>query len=138
MTLEVHLRFAGAGLIALALLHAVFPRYFDWSRELSRLSLINRQMMQVHAFFIAVVVALIGVLAISSARLLVSTSLGHRVAAGIAVFWLLRLAIQWFGYSTKLWRGKRFETIVHVVFTCVWTYLTVLFFAVWLSGQRIG
>lgn len=135
MTLEAHLRFAGVGLIALALLHAVFPRYFDWSRELPRLSLINRQMMQVHAFFIAVVVALMGALALSSARLLVNTSLGQRVAAGIATFWLLRLAIQWFGYSTQLWRGKRFETVVHVVFTCIWAYLTVLFCAVWWNGS---
>ena len=43
MSLAHHLRLAGTGLVVLALLHAAFPRRFNWSKELPRLSLLNRQ-----------------------------------------------------------------------------------------------
>ncbi|WP_167856211.1 hypothetical protein [Hymenobacter metallicola] len=43
----------------------------------------------------------------------------------------LRLSVV-VGYSTKLWRGKRFETAVHIGFIGLWTYLTGVFFAVFL------
>ena len=51
--MEIHVKVAGFILIMLALVHVIFPRYFDWKNDLSTLSLINRQMMYVHTFFIA-------------------------------------------------------------------------------------
>lgn len=44
MSLWVHLKIAGASLLILALAHAFFPWRFNWPEELSRLSLLNRQM----------------------------------------------------------------------------------------------
>ena len=58
--MELQLKIIGVLLIALALLHAFFPRYFQWKKELSGLKLINRQMMYVHTFFIALAVFLMG------------------------------------------------------------------------------
>ena len=46
MSLALHLRVAGAGLIVLALAHVLFPRRFAWREELPRLSLLNRQIFQ--------------------------------------------------------------------------------------------
>lgn len=43
------------------------------------------------------------------------------------MFWALRLFTQFFVYSPKLWRGKRFETVVHIAFSMLWTYATGLF-----------
>ncbi|MEO1481695.1 MAG: hypothetical protein AAFU77_06280 [Myxococcota bacterium] len=60
----------GFAMIALALMHVIFPRYFEWAEELPRLSLINRQMMQVHAAFIALTVFLMGLLAVTSSEML--------------------------------------------------------------------
>jgi hypothetical protein len=125
--MEVQLRVIGFLLVVLAVLHVAFERYFNWRRELVLISLINRQMMYVHTFFVAFTVFLMGVLCLTSAAELISTPLGHKVALGCSIFWLVRLLIQFFGYSSQLWRGKRFETVIHVVFVAFWAYLSIVF-----------
>ena len=129
----LQLRIIGFALVVLALLHAAFARYFNWRTEFAPVSLINRQMMYVHTFFVAFMVLLMSVLCLTSASDLVSTPLGRRVALGCGVFWLARLLIQFFGYSSELWRGKRFETGVHVVFIGFWSYLSAVFLLVGLG-----
>lgn len=122
-----NLHIIGILLVLLALLHAGFPRYFEWKAELASLSPINRQMMQVHAFFIAVVVLLMGLLCLTSALDLVSSPFGRRIAFYLGIFWVLRLLLQLFGYSRKLWKGKRRETVIHVLFTLLWCYMSGVF-----------
>ena len=133
--MQIQLELIGALLIILALLHAGFARYFDWRREFAVVSLINRQMMYVHTFFIAFAVLLMGVLCLTSAAELVGTALGRRVALGMGVFWLARLLIQFFGYSSTLWRGKRFETSIHILFALLWAYLSGVFLLVGLHSN---
>ena len=113
--------------MALGLVHVIFPKYFNWKAELKSLSLINRQVMMVHTFFIALTVFLIGLLCLTSANELVQTSLGKKVSLGFGIFWSCRLLIQLFGYSSQLWKGKKFETLVHIIFTFMWIYLSVIF-----------
>lgn len=45
-------------MMALAIIHVAFPRRFDWKKNAALPSLINRQMMYIHTFFIALVVFL--------------------------------------------------------------------------------
>jgi hypothetical protein len=123
----LHFKITGVVLIVLALVHLVFPKYFNWKNELTRLSLINKQMMQVHTLFIAVTVFLMGLLCITSAQELITTVLGRKVCLGFGAFWTLRLLVQFFGYATILWKGKLFETTVHIIFIILWAYLSVLF-----------
>jgi hypothetical protein len=123
----LHLEITGILLVVLAAIHVVFPKKFHWSRELPKLDLINRQIFVVHTFFIAATVALMGLLCVSSAEELVQTAFGRRIAGALAVFWFLRLLAQLFYYSPELWRGRRFESAVHVVFTIFWIYLVALF-----------
>ena len=125
--MESHLKAIGFVLVILALLHAGFARYLNWRQEFGLVSLINRQMMYVHPFFIALTVLLMGLLCLTSAADLVGTTLGRKMALGFGFFWLARLLIQFFGYSASLWRGKRFETIVHVLFSIFWAYLSIVF-----------
>lgn len=125
--MTVLLQTAGWILIFLALLHLDFPRRFAWKRELARLSLLNKQVMEVHTFFIALTLILMGALCISSAELLHTSTLGKRVSWGLFVFWLARLAVQFVWYSPSLWRGKRFETVVHLVFVMLWVFFSGLF-----------
>src|SRR5688500_12163578 len=125
--MELHLKIIGILLILLALIHAVFPKYFNWKQELNSLSIINRQLMYVHSFFIAFVVLLIGVLCLSSANELLETTLGKRISLGLGIFWLTRFFIQFFGYSVKIWKGKTFETTVHILFSVLWAYLSIIF-----------
>src|SRR5690242_2783823 len=118
--MELHLKLIGVLLVLLALLHVIFPRYFKWKVELSNVSHINRQLMYVHAFFIALMVFLMGVLCLTSSSELTTTAFGRRISLGLGIFWLTRLFIQFFGYSSLLWKGKTFETTVHVLFSLLW------------------
>jgi len=130
--LELNLQIIGGVLVGLALLHGIFPKYFRWKEELARLSLINRQMMQVHSFFLALALFLAGLLCLRSAHLLVSTPLGRELCLGLGVFWTARLLVQFFGYSRENWRGKGFETAVHLLFIVLWSYFsTVFLLAAW-------
>jgi hypothetical protein len=131
--MQLQLELIGGLLVVLALSHIGFAWYFDWRREFAVVSLINRQMMYVHTFFIAFAVLLMGVLCLTSAAELVGSVLGRRVALGIGLFWLARLLIQFFGYSASLWRGKRFETTIHILFAGLWTYLSVVFLLIGLD-----
>lgn len=132
--MELQVKLTGCALILLAMIHIIFPNYFKWKEELARLSLINRQMMWVHTLFLALVLLLMGILCISSADELVHTLLGQKIALGLSIFWGLRLIIQFFGYSSTLWKGKPFETFVHIVFIVLWLYLTGLFGYIYFSS----
>ena len=122
-----HLELIGVAMILLALVHVFFPKYFDWKKELAGLNLFARQMMHVHTAFIALAVFLMGVLCLTAPTDLVETPLGRTLALGFAIFWGCRLLVQIFVYSPKLWRGKRFETCMHVLFTLLWIYFTAVF-----------
>lgn len=125
--MEIHYKIIGVLLMALALIHVIFPKYFNWKKELKSLSLINRQMMTVHTFFIALAVFLMGLLCLTSTAELIETKLGKTISLGLGIFWSTRLIIQFFGYSTELWKGKTFETIVHILFSLLWAYLSMVF-----------
>ncbi len=130
--MEFQLRIIGILLIVLSLVHFAFPKYFNWKQELGPLSAINRQLMVVHTFFIALAVFFIGLLCLTSASDLVNTVLGKRISCGLAIFWAARLYVQFFGFSSETWKGKSFETAVHVAISVFWTYLSVFFVAVYL------
>lgn len=128
--MHLHLKIIGILLIALGLLHVVFPRYFRWKTTTTTLEQVTREILYVHTFFIAFTVLLMGLLCLSSAELLLSTTLGKRICGGLAVFWTARLLFQFFGYSAELWKGKCFETAIHILFSCLWLYLSAVF---WLA-----
>jgi hypothetical protein len=131
--MELHLQIIGILLIILAVAHSRFPKYFNWKQELHSLSLVNRQMMYVHSLFIAILLFLVGLLCLTSSRELLGTTLGRRISFGVGLFWLARLYVQFFGYSSKIWVGKSFETVVHVVFSLFWAYLSAVFILIYLS-----
>jgi len=131
--MEIHLKITGVILILLASLHLIFPRYFKWKIELADVSLINKQLMYVHTFFIGLVVLLMGIFCFWSATDIVKTKLGRQLSFGLFIFWATRLMFQFFVYSPQLWKGKRFESSLHVLFSFLWMYFTVVFFLVWMS-----
>jgi hypothetical protein len=131
--MELYLKIAGIFLIVLASAHIVFPKYFNWKQDLSSLSAVNRQMMYVHSFFIAFAILLMGMLCMTSTAQLIHTPLGKRISLGLGLFWTARLAVQFFGYSSKLWKGKKFETIMHILLAMLWTYLSIVFVLTYLA-----
>ena len=125
--MELHFKIIGILLMLLGILHIGFPKYFNWKQELTTLSLINKQMMTIHTFFIALMVFMMGLLCLTSSSELIQTNLGQKISFGLGIFWFIRLFIQLFGYSSALWKGKPFETAMHIVFTLLWLYLSFVF-----------
>jgi hypothetical protein len=135
--INLFVQISGWLLIGLALVHFIFPRYFNWKSELAPLTLVNRQMMEVHTFFVALTVFLMGLLAIFCSTDLIATRLGARVSLGLSIFWLARLVIQFAWYSPLLWKGKVFETSVHIGFSIFWACLSILFGWIAIQGWSI-
>jgi hypothetical protein len=128
MSIHLQLKVAGALIVALGLAHIFFGRYFNWEKELARLSLLTRQIFLVHCFFISVALILIGACTLFYTNaLLGSGTLSRVVLTGFAAFWSIRLAVQFFVYSSPIWRGRRFYTVMHAVFSVFWTYLVVIY-----------
>ena len=74
-----------------------------------------------------------GLLCLVCSNQIVHTELGKIISLGLGVFWTFRLIVQIVGYSSKLWKGKAFETTIHLLFTFLWTYLSAVFFTIFLE-----
>jgi len=128
VSLELHLRIAGALLLLLAAVHPLFPKQLGWKEDLAHLTLLNRQIFLVHVSFIVLTLVLFGALALFFAADLVAPSrLATAVLAGLTLFWGLRLLTQQFVYDRSHWRGNRRNTILHILASLLWTYLAAVF-----------
>lgn len=130
MDLNLHLKIVGALQLALAAAHLYFPRRFGWREELEKVSLLTRQIFYVHCFFICLVLVMFGWLSLVYTGLLIQPSpLARMVLAGLTGFWGIRLFIQLFVYDVKLWRGNRFNSVMHILFTALWSYYVSVYAA---------
>ncbi|HZS54574.1 MAG TPA: hypothetical protein VFA65_09240 [Bryobacteraceae bacterium] len=128
MSIYFHLKIAGALLLLLGLGHGLFGRYFNWERELAQLSLLTRQILVVHCFFIALTVTSIGACTLFFTNaLLWSGELSRVLLTAFVAFWLARLIFQLFVYDPAIWRGRAFYTAMHVVFSLFWTYVVLTY-----------
>ena len=131
--LSLNLRLAGVVILGLAAAYPIYPRYFRWRDELQAVSLLTRQIFFVHCGFIVMLLILQGILLLAVPQALVEpTTAGLALLVGLTAFWVYRLYAQLFMYERRLWIGNRFHTIVHVVFTALWCYLSGVFgWAMW-------
>ena len=136
ISLKTLLEIIGVLFILLAVLHVFLPKYLKWDKSLVSLDQANREIMKTHSFFIAFIafmVFLVGLLCLASAIDLIETDLGRRICLGLAVFWLMRLFFQFFGYSSSLWKGKSFETAIHILACIFWVFVSGVFMLVFMS-----
>lgn len=126
----LHLRIVGVVMAALVVINLFVPRRFHWHDEMARLSLLNRQIFQAHSVFLVLTLALFSALLLTCGNaLLEPTRLGRAILIGLTIFWTLRMLMQWFFYSPEIWRGHRFYTIMHGVFSVTWVYVSAVFAA---------
>jgi len=105
-----------------------FPKELGWKEDLAKLTLLNRQVFLVHTGFIMLILVLFGVLALGfTADLVAASRLAAAVLGGLTLFWGSRLITQQFIYDRALWRGNRRNTILHILATLFWIYLTAVF-----------
>lgn len=131
--LELHLRVMGVIMLLLVAMNLHIPRRFRWKQEMAGLSLVNRQIFQVHAAFICIILALFATMLLGlTNELLQPTRLARGILVGMATFWFCRMICQWFVYDRRIWRGDRVLTAMHVIFSCVWIYfVATLSLALW-------
>jgi hypothetical protein len=128
MTLQLHVQIVGVLLLTLGLAHSFFSRYFGWEKELVSLSVLTRRVFGVHCFFIALILAMLGVCSLFyTDALLEPTPLSRVLLVGIVVFWLCRLAIQFLVYDSAVWKGRPFYTFMNVVFSLFWFYVVITY-----------
>ena len=126
--LEFNLHFIGLTQVLLALSHLTFKKRFNWEREISQLSLLNRQIFYVHTFFVAFTVFGMGLLGIFVAeQLLIASPLAAFVSGGLLVFWLVRTYCQFFYYDKRLWVNQPFRTRIHLLFSISWIWYCAVY-----------
>src|SRR5437879_3263468 len=100
MNIRLHLQIVGALLIALGAAQGLIGRYLGWKKDLERVSLLTRQVFEVLCFFIGLLLILLGVCSFFYADALLEPGpLPRAILAGILIFWLCRLLVQWFVYD---------------------------------------
>jgi hypothetical protein len=120
-----NLRLAGAAMLVLAALYPLYPKRFRWADQLQRVELLTRQVFWVHIGFVVLLLVLQGVLLLGFAEVLLEPNrAATALLVGIVAFWGYRLVAQLLVYDRRLWRGNRVHTVVHVVFTLLWLWIT--------------
>ena len=134
---ELHiylLRFVAVGQIALVPLNVVLPRLLNWKPDLDRMSLLVREIFQIHAVFITLTVAIWGVLTWKFAERWVTNpdELSSWVCCALALFWGLRCVMQWTHYSASHWRGQPGRTLIHWLLFVGYLFWAVVY--AWTGG----
>jgi hypothetical protein len=97
MNQELLIRVGGVLQLGILTASALVPGVLDWRRQLRPLDPLLRHLIWVHGAFIVLVIAGFGLLAVVLAGPLADGSpLARGVSGLIGVFWLARLAIQFF------------------------------------------
>ena len=87
---------AGAGQLGVLVASALVPFRLRWKAELSSLSRLHRQMYWVYGGYVVMAIVAFGLISLFNARELAAGSgLARGVCGYIAVFWGVRLALQW-------------------------------------------
>lgn len=133
MSLALLLRVAGVSLVVLSLFHAVLWRKLDWGREMDRLSPLNARVFAVHTFFIAFVLAALGLLsAIQPELLLVPSELARLMLYAVVAFWVARLAMQPLVFDRVMVKGWTRSPVLRMGASILWVaYVAVYGAALW-------
>ena len=134
--LPVLLKVCAAAQIAVAVLNLFLVRLLGWRADLDRISLLPRQVFQVHLWFISMTLLIFGVL---TWRFVDDFADGTNavavwLAGAIALFWGLRTVLQVTYYSRKHWQGRRPQTVAHIMLLLAYAGMTITYGTVALRG----
>ena len=131
---------AAAAQLLVAGLNLFLVRIMKWEEVVARMPQLVREVFNVHAWFITITLTIFGVVTIRFAGELAAgtNDLGRWLVAGIGIFWLIRWLIQFFYYNPSHWRGKRVETIVHIVLIFLYGSLAGVYLLAAFQGQPVN
>ncbi len=119
-----------AGCIQLGILAAALhvPRVVRFRENLAAATPFFRRLVWVYSAFIVLVIAGFGLVSLFHAEDLVSgTPLARWVCLFIAVFWLVRLAVQFFVFDSRPFRHSRFLIAGYHSLTAAFLYLVTVY-----------
>lgn len=127
--LEKLLIFAAIGQITVAILNLRLEKILGWGPAIAAMPDLVREVFVVHKWFVSISLMIFATLTIRFAPEFAGAGndIARWLAAGIAVFWVIRTGIQWFYYGANHWRGKARETFVHWTLTLVYGGWTVIY-----------
>jgi hypothetical protein len=125
MTLSTLILLGGVCHFGILFASALVPKVLDWRGELGKLHELFRHLVWVHGAFIVLVIIGFGALSLwAPGELAGGTRLARAVCAFIAVFWLARLAIQFFLFDATPYLTTPLLKIGYHGLTVVFTYLS--------------
>ena len=128
--LEVALYFGGAFHFCLLIASALVPFALDWKGILAPLPRLLRQLFWVYGGFIVMFIIFLGTLTLMHApRMAAGDPMGRSLCVVIAIFWGVRLAVQFFVLDAKpfltrwIWKvGYNTLTVVFIVMVAIFTW----------------
>jgi hypothetical protein len=118
------------GLVHFAILiaSALTPRMLDWRRHLAPLPTLFRQLFWVYGSFIVLVIISFGTISLAHAGALASGDpLGRSFCGMIALFWLARLAVQWFLFDARPYLTRPVLKLGYHALTLAFVTLTLIY-----------
>jgi hypothetical protein len=128
MKLENLLRFAGALHFCVLTASGLVPFKLQWRASLAPLHPFLRRLFWVYGAFIVLCIASFGILTLAHARAMAAgDAVARSLAAFIAVFWLLRLGVQFFVFDPRPFLTNRFYKLGYLALTVVFTYFALVY-----------
>jgi hypothetical protein len=113
--LHIPLRLAAFGQLIIAGLGPWVATLLNWHADMAKLPLLLREVFWVHTWFIALTCGIFAAITWRFARDIAAAvhPMMRWWSAAIALFWTIRVTMQWTYYSAEHWVGKGPETAVH-------------------------
>jgi hypothetical protein len=128
MILPTLIRIAGICHFGILIASALTPKVLDWRNELRKLNPLSRHMIWTHGAFIVLTILAFGTVSVSlPEQISAGTPLARAIAAFIGIFWLARLAIQFFLFDARPHLTTKFLTLGYHGLTIVFTYLAAVY-----------
>ncbi|MCA9173908.1 MAG: hypothetical protein KDB14_05415 [Planctomycetales bacterium] len=135
-TLEVLLRISGVLHLCTLLGSAQVPRELKFREELPKLPPLLRHWILTAGGYIVLNLIAFGVITLLCAEELLSGSLLARCFCGyVAIFWLIRLFIEFFVFDARPYLRNRFLTLGYYGLTAVFTWHVIVFGTAALWGR---
>lgn len=132
MNFSLLIQTAGALQLVIAFANFFAPAKLHYKENLAKVSLIVRQIFLVHSAFIVLVLTGFGVMCLLFPQDLCAGGLGKFLVSFLALFWCLRVGLQFFYYDLAIKRENPWGTFA---FGFAFLYLASVFTTVTLFGK---
>jgi hypothetical protein len=121
---------AGVAQLGIAASSILIPRLLGWREETSRLKPLTRQVFWTYASYILGFHVAFGLLSLlAPAALLDGSLLARSVSAFIAVYWLVRLALQFLAFDRSVAVGRPLFRFAEAAYVSTFAYLVLVYAA---------